>query len=498
MNPFDVPRLAKKDPVFKETLEFQHDENETLVDIESKIQKQRQNMKVSVDRIMMDEGNSIRKLIGAESGINKNQLGEVINVIGFKPDIRGRVITKPINTSFSKGLKSIDDYYTNAMGARKALITSKTQVRQSGYLNRKIMILTEDVRIADVDDCGTTEYITLGIKNHKMLSLYVGRYYVANEETGETKLITEDSDHLVGKTIKLRSPITCKCHNREGDKVCHTCYGQLSDFNDGMNIGSIANLVLTEPMTQKLLSTKHNLQVVVDNFEWSDDFKEYFTLDENAGITPKDISQRIYIDASDLVEKENYNINRYSTERFFILHPKTRERIYIDSPVRLMLPDRYFTDIALFYDPEEETYSYTLADLEEDCENLLTLTIKNSGIAEPLLKIERGLESNSFLMETCENDPSKVLQAFTELLLQSGTHIQSVHLEVILECMSSRQKDGSWLIRKISDAIYHSSSPVKSFMYQLNAKQIQTDFNDLFSKQGTSEFDRLFLPSEEK
>lgn len=498
LNPFDVPRLAKKDPVFKETLEFQHDENETLVDIESKIQKQRQNMKVSVDRIMMDEGNSIRKLIGAESGINKNQLGEVINVIGFKPDIRGRVITKPINTSFSKGLKSIDDYYTNAMGARKALITSKTQVRQSGYLNRKIMILTEDVRIADVDDCGTTEYITLGIKNHKMLSLYVGRYYVANEETGETKLITEDSDHLVGKTIKLRSPITCKCHNREGDKVCHTCYGQLSDVNDGMNIGSIANLVLTEPMTQKLLSTKHNLQVVVDNFEWSDDFKEYFTLDENAGITPKDISQRIYIDASDLVEKENYNINRYSTERFFILHPKTRERIYIDSPVRLMLPDRYFADIALFYDPEEETYSYTLADLEEDCENLLTLTIKNSGIAEPLLKIERGLESNSFLMETCENDPSKVLQAFTELLLQSGTHIQSVHLEVILECMSSRQKDGSWLIRKISDAIYHSSSPVKSFMYQLNAKQIQTDFNDLFSKQGTSEFDRLFLPSEEK
>ena len=163
-----------------------------------------------------------------------------------------------------------------------------------------------------------------------------------------------------------------------------------------------------------------------------------------------------------------------------------------------MLPDRYFTDIALFYDPEEETYSYTLADLEEDCENLLTLTIKNSGIAEPLLKIERGLESNSFLMETCENDPSKVLQAFTELLLQSGSHIQSVHLEVILECMSSRQKDGSWLIRKISDAIYHSSSPVKSFMYQLNAKQIQTDFNDLFSKQGTSEFDRLFLPSEEK
>ena len=236
------------------------------------------------------------------------------------------------------------------------------------------------------------------------------------------------------------------------------------------------------------------LQVVVDNFKWPKVFNEYFTLDENAGITPRDLSQRIYIDTADLVEKESYNINRYSTERFFVFHPKTKERVYIDSPVRLILPDRYFSDIALFYDPEEEYYSYTLADLDDDFENLLTLTIKNSGIAEPLLKIERGLENNSFLQETCENDPSRVLKEFVDLLLQSGTHIQSVHLEVILECMTTRLSDGTYLIRKISDAIYYSNSPVKSFMYQLNAKQIQTDFNDLFAKRGSSEFDRLFLP----
>ena len=257
LNPFDIPRLAKKDPIFQETLNFQHDENETLVDIEAKIQKQRDNLDLSIERLMLDEGNSIRKLIGAESGINKNQLGEVIGVIGFKPDIRGRVITKPINTSFSKGLQSIDDYYTNAMGARKALITSKTQVRQSGYLNRKIMILTEDVRIDDVDDCGTREYITLEITSPKMLEFYIGRYYVTNAETGEVSLITEDSTHLVGKTILLRSPITCRMHNSSQDHVCRTCYGQLSTVNYGMNIGSIANLILTEPMTQKLLSTKH-------------------------------------------------------------------------------------------------------------------------------------------------------------------------------------------------------------------------------------------------
>lgn len=496
LNPFDIPRLAKKDPIFRETLNFQHDEAETLVDIEAKIQRQQDNLKVAIERLMLDEGNSIRKLIGADSGINKNQLGEVISVIGFKPDIRGRVIPQPINTSFSKGLKTVEDYYTNAMGARKALITSKTQVRQSGYLNRKIMILTEDVRIDDVDDCQTREYITLEIKSPKMLDLYIGRYYVTNAETGEVGLITAESTHLVGKTILLRSPITCRRHTPQQDHVCRTCYGQLASVNYGMNIGSIANLVLTEPMTQKLLSTKHSLQVVVDSFNWSDEFKEYFTLDDNAGITPRDISQRIYIGAADLVEKENYNINRYSTEKFFIFHPKTHERIYIESPVRLILPDRYFSDIALFYDPVEEYYSYTLSDLEDGFENLLTLTIKNSGIAEPLLKIERGLENNSFLMETCENNPSKVLQEFVDLLLQSGTHIQSVHLEVILECMASKQPDGSYLIRKISDAIYYSNSPVKSFMYQLNAKQIQTDFNDLFSKRGTSEFDRLFLDSQ--
>lgn len=497
VNPYDIPRLAKTDPLFKETLDFRHEEDEGLVEIEAKIQKQRDNLGKAIERILADENNSIRKLIKAGSGINKNQLGEVIGVIGYKPDIRGRVIPKPINSSFSQGLQSVEDYYINAMGARKALITSKTQVRQSGYLNRKIMILTEDVRIEDVDDCQTEDYIKLKITSEKMLSFYIGRYYLANKETGELGVITEDSKFLVGQTIHLRSPITCKLHTPHKDHVCKTCYGQVSWVNLGMNVGSIANLVLTEPMTQKLLSTKHTLQVVVDNFQWSEEFKEYFVLDEAAGIVPKDINTRIYIDQADLHEKENYNINRYSTERFFFLN-KNKERVYIDSPVRLILPDRYFSDIAVFYDPESETYSYTLGDLTDDCEHLLTLTIKNSGIAEPLLKIERGLENNTFLQETCENDPNKVLQTLVEYLLQSGTHIQSVHLEVILECMIKKQKDGSYMIQKITDSIYHSSSPVKSFLYQLNSKQVLTDFNDLFAKKGDSEFDRLFLDVTDK
>ena len=492
VNPYDIPRLAKKDPVFQETLDFRHEEDEGLVDIETKIQKQRDNLNKAIERILLDQENSIRKLIQAGSGINKNQLGEVIGVIGYKPDIRGRVIPKPINSSFSRGLQSVEDYYINAMGARKALITSKTQVRQSGYLNRKIMILTEDVRIEDVDDCQSKEYIRLKIGSKKMLEFYIGRFYVTNAETGELGVITEDSTFLVGQTILLRSPITCRLHTAEKDHVCKTCYGQVSWVNLGMNVGSIANLVLTEPMTQKLLSTKHTLQVEVQNFQWSEDFKKYFVLDESAGIVPKDIDTRIYIDQADLIEKENYNINRYSTERFFFLN-KNKERVYIDSPVRLILPDRYFSDINIFYDPESETYSYTLADLTDDCEHLLTLTIKNSGIAEPLLKIERGLENNSFLQEKCENDPNLVLQTLVGYLLQSGTHIQSVHLEVILECMIKKQEDGSYIIRKITDSIYYSNSPVKSFLYQLNSKQVLTDFNDLFAKKGDSEFDRLFL-----
>ena len=70
-----------------------------------------------------------------------------------------------------------------------------------------------------------------------MLSKYNGRYYkLSNSDKSPTLLINSKKDKdLIGKTIYLRSPITCTC----GDEVCHKCFGTTSllslDIPDGVS-----------------------------------------------------------------------------------------------------------------------------------------------------------------------------------------------------------------------------------------------------------------------
>lgn len=504
VNPFNITNLSKKNDVFRETLHYRHKDNVdgeiSIVDIEDLIKDQERNQRLSKEQILEDEGNPIRILFKAGSGINENQFAEVVNVIGFKPDIRGKVITDPIDTSFAEGLKTVRDYYTNATGGRKALITSKTQVRQSGYLNRKITVLTEDLRIdLNTDDCKNHEYVYINIIDKDHLKLFEDRYWVTNpSDEGEhiLKRITSDNEDLIGKTIAIKSPITCGL-KKKGNHICKKCYGDLWKTNLTKNIGTIANLILTEPMTQKLLSTKHLLKVAVKNFEWSNEFKDNFII-SGSKIIPIDISEKIYIDEADIYERENYNVNRYTTDKFYIIDQKTKEKIYIEAPVRLILPDKYFQDISIFYNQEIEAYEYSLSDLNDDCDHIFTITVNNSGVAEPLLRIKNGLENNYYIQKDCNEDYNESLQGFLKLLIESKTKIQSIHLECILSCMTVFDKEGNHRIYNISDAIYYSNSPVKSFMYQYNAKQLETDsFNDLLNKTGNSEFDRLFIPVED-
>ena len=497
MSTYDITDLADENEEFRKTTLFTHAKDTAhLINIQDKIASQNENNKKAVTEIVnYKKNNNMKILLKSGSGINKNQLGEVINNIGFKPDIRGKVITTPVDSSFSRGLTTLEDFNTDAIGARKALITSKTQVRQSGYLNRKISVLTEDARIVNVDDCGTKHYLTVTISDKTFLRMYENRYRI--DETGELKIIKLSDSWLIGKTIQVRSPITCACKSND---VCKTCYGDLWKINIGKNIGTIANLILTEPMTQKLLSTKHLLKVEVKDFDWDKEFEKYFVIDKNY-IIPKDVSQVVYIYKDDLNERETFNVNRYNTERIY-LKDKKGEPIIIKSPVRLTLPDSEFNSIDEFYIDDEESYKITLSDMN-DIDYMFSMEINNTGIADPLLKIKDMMEKAQILREVYMNSYNMVTQKINDLLIESSTFISAVHVEVIVSCMTffymakefllDEEMDIPVSILNINDSIYHSESPIKSLMYQYIVKQLKTDsFNRLFDKDGASEFDRFF------
>lgn len=495
----DILDIGKRRPEFMETLNFTHAEKTAHIEnIQDKIKVQDENARRSLEIMMNDEENQFKHLVLSGGGVNTNQLAEVINVVGYKPDILGRVVPQPVDSSFLRGLKTVYDYYTDAQGGRKALITSKMQVKQSGYLNRKISVMTEDARVVKDHVCNTKNYLKVKIENEKMLKMFVDRYYNIN---GEDKLLTKDDKHLIGSTLNFRSPVFCAC---EGDKVCEKCYGKLSNVNKNANIGTLANLIFTEPITQGLLSSKHLLKVKVD-FKFSKEFLDYLSLDGEI-VIPFDRDRKFIIDREDFHIREDNNFNKYRTKVLYTEGKKKGELIRIESPTYLVLPDIAIYDINDYYNHDEDRYEISMSMLKE-VDYLFKVTIKNTGIADPLLSIKDGLDKNFMMKEKHEYNVNSFLQELFELVVKSGVYVMAVHLEVIVRCMmevyGDRVKELSerelqpildYTIRNINDAIYFSPSPVKSLMYQNTAKQLMTDsFNNNFGKNGDSEFDRLFL-----
>lgn len=118
-----------------------------------------------------------------------------------------------------------------------------------------------DVRVnPNIEDCGTKHYYHCNVHSKDRLKQIIGRHYydIENGKIGkELKTVTLDSP-IIGKTIALRSPITCQAVDENGECICATCYGKrLAHINEKKHAGEIATFTLTDPLTQKLLSAKH-------------------------------------------------------------------------------------------------------------------------------------------------------------------------------------------------------------------------------------------------
>src|SRR5699024_4912948 len=220
---YDLYAIGKRDKDFNNYLDFSTEDMDGEDNFQSIIEEHQDvNTKNILDSILNDDNNSYKTLIKSKSGININQLNEVIGWIGYKPDLFGNVIPEPIDTSFVRGLRNPTDFLIDAIAARKALITTKSEVRKSGYLTRRISILTGDIKLSEsVVDCLSKHYLYKYIKDSDTLSFYNDRYYINDKD--EEILITEGNNKdLIGKTIKLRSPLTCALDN---EHVCQKCYG---------------------------------------------------------------------------------------------------------------------------------------------------------------------------------------------------------------------------------------------------------------------------------
>ncbi|SCI51976.1 DNA-directed RNA polymerase subunit beta' [uncultured Clostridium sp.] len=213
--------------------------------------------------------------IMAHSGArgSKNQIRQLAGMRGLMANASGKTVEVPVKSNFREGL-SVMEYFTSSHGARKGLADTALRTADSGYLTRRLVDVSQDVIVREVD-CGTTdttEIVAIKDGNEVIEELYdriVGRYTIeaiVNPQTVEVlveedAMITEDdAEKIIAsgiEKVQIRTVLNCKTTHG----VCSKCYGRNlatgKEVNIGEAVGIIAAQSIGEPGTQLTMRTFH-------------------------------------------------------------------------------------------------------------------------------------------------------------------------------------------------------------------------------------------------
>ena len=210
----------------------------------------------------------------ATSGAKGNiaQIKQMAGMRGLMSDPHGRIIERPIKSSFREGL-SVLEYFISTHGARKGLTDTALRTADSGYMTRRLIDVAQELIILE-EDCGTLEGMLIETsRQSQVLPPFVDRAKsryaaeaVADPNTGE--IIVERNELLTLETLArieeagvshvvVRSPIRCEAERG----LCRMCYGlSLATWRPimvGEAVGIIAAQSIGEPGTQLTMRTFH-------------------------------------------------------------------------------------------------------------------------------------------------------------------------------------------------------------------------------------------------
>jgi len=217
--------------------------------------------------------NSVYMMAFSGARGNISQVRQLVGMRGLMADPQGEIIDLPIKTNFREGL-TVTEYIISSYGARKGLVDTALRTADSGYLTRRLVDVSQDVIIREID-CGTTRGIpvrpmTEGSKTLiKLSTRLLGRVVGEDVIHPKTKEViaprnTPISDDLAKEIEKagvaevvVRSPLTCEAAR----SVCQHCYGwslahaKMVDLGEA--VGIIAAQSIGEPGTQLTMRTFH-------------------------------------------------------------------------------------------------------------------------------------------------------------------------------------------------------------------------------------------------
>lgn len=198
-----------------------------------------------------------KELLKGDPGMDLYDSGDLDFGNNYKNNaiIKGAVMNKItgefdfIDTAFMDGIK-IKDIPAHANSILASQYPASIATADAGYMGKKLLALLQ-MMVLDEEgsDCGTKRLVPIRITSTNADNV-VYTYY---EEGGQLKMFTRDDiPKYMGKTIWMRSPMTCR-----GEKICSKCAGKLFYLLGAYNAGLFATQISHAALNLGL-KAKHN------------------------------------------------------------------------------------------------------------------------------------------------------------------------------------------------------------------------------------------------
>lgn len=494
---YDIWQAEKQCPEITDIIFGKIDPDLQPVEIEQELSRRADRLIELFTEIDCD----LKPLLVSGKNISKGQFKEMFVKIGLKSDINGNTIPYLLDTNLVVGGLSKPSYqYIEAGSARKSLILQKQSMGEPGAFSKRINMLATSPSYLrhDFETCNSVGGIEYEIKNETWLKLLDNRnYYKPNGELAH--LNYKKDRHLIGKVVKFTSP--CTCNSKDG--ICKKCYGDLFDINqDLFSVGSYAATKASEPLGQKVLSSKHYQGTDSSTISFPPEFEEIFELNSTE-ISLSDNPQNddeLFILLDNVEVEKNDDKDYYFTKSFKMVDRKGKVVYTIseDNDSNLYLSDRLSRYYRKMKNP---LMPIPLDDVTDDEDStVFQVEIKNKELTGPIKMIEKVLNKEN----TSNHTLSEICQELAETFIDIGITDNLVHLEAIIKGLIRKKSNileyPDWsrngdlddvCVIPVSNGLKSNPSALVSLSYGYLRQQLISP--ELYEKTAPSHLDALFV-----
>ena len=239
----------------------------------------------------LDKYNNIFMMADSGARGSNQQIKQLAGMRGLMANTTGRTIELPIKSNFREGLDVLE-YFMSAHGARKGLSDTALRTADSGYLTRRMVDVSQELIIREVDCCeGKDEIPGMVVKAFMdgketiegLKDRITGRFSCEDIKDKDGKMIVK-RNHMITparaakilsvgvndkgepvEEVRIRTILTCRSHVG----ICAKCYGANMATGEAVQVGEAVGIIaaqsIGEPGTQLTMRTFHTGGVAGDD-----------------------------------------------------------------------------------------------------------------------------------------------------------------------------------------------------------------------------------------